>query len=215
MTIGTFDKTYSLIFAISLFAGVVFHAGISCAQEEQMGITVSAPPGPVSIPGESLRVRTVWIVPVFFGGLVAVILSGGVILMKKRRIRQPVPQTNRPAVDLKEKSAPPSDGLKKPVNIPSPVRTTPQPPSAQPLPKAPPERPPLPHPVPQQPVKNPPPSSQVQVDSKPPVDLPLPELKPASPAPPPAEASQRLNPEEDVLFKHLDLLKQLKNKENK
>jgi hypothetical protein len=211
-------QIFSRISAVILFAGLVFLGGKVWAQEEQMGITVSQTPKPGWKPEEDRDAKTFPVMPVAAGILGVAVLSGGAILLiGKHKKKQPVVNTEPPEKP-KEKPVPLS------VVEALPVSRIPQ----TPLPVSPEIRP-LPSPAPTPRVESSP-APQVRKDSPPPVvrlqpepapePVEVPVVKP-SPVNPEKEISrrsveaQRPASGEDILFKHLDLLNQLKNKENK
>jgi len=223
---GSLNKAGTLIFAVALFAGVFLLAGPAGAQEEDMGITVSCAPEQGRNPDAAVG-RAVWI-PFTAGGVaVLAVLSGGIFLMRRKAAGNKISGSEEPA----DKSCPAES---KPQPAPSPAAVVQPPPVAartqlqfvQPTPPPirqvfPESRPPIaekPVPVlqPETPREPVPPVNPVSstvsapVVKAPAVVVPVPKPE-AEHAPNPQE---RNNDEEDMLFKHLDLLKQLRNKES-
>jgi hypothetical protein len=219
---GSLNKAGTLIFAVALFAGVFLLAGPAGAQEEDMGITVSCAPEQGRNP-DAATGRSSWI-PFAVGGVA--ILAGG-IFMVRRKAGNKISGAQEPASKSRlEESKPQPAPSPAAVVQPPPVaartqlqfvRPTP-PPIRQVFPES---RPPIaekPAPVlqPETPREPVPPVSpvistvSVPVVKAPAVVVPVPKPE-AEHAPNPQE---RNNDEEDMLFKHLDLLKQLRNKES-
>lgn len=196
--------------------------------EDQMGITVSSTPEPGWTPDSDRPAKTSPQAPLgmIIGGVAALLLiAGGFLIVRKAGKKQGKPQEKEP-VDKVSRPAKPveippvavakqpgpalrTEPMKKP--LPDPVvrrvaAESPAPPSKAPTvvaesPRIPVQPPQPPAPAPE-PVKTPAPKAPEPVPE--PVKAPAP--KAPEPAAPPAE--------DDLLFKHLDLLKRLKNKEN-
>jgi uncharacterized protein YraI len=179
---------------------------------EQMGLTVSIAPEKDLKEEKSspsgLRVIT---------GLVIAGFAAGAFLFMKRKPAKPAspadwktpasPPPVAPAPKPAPEPAPAPKPAPEPAPAPKPVAPVPKPAAPVPIPA------PAPKPVKPAPAPEPKPVTPAPVPQPAPEPAPAPAVPPASKpvVSPPAASGSR---DDDVLFKHLDLLKQLKNKEN-
>lgn len=221
-----FSHPSDRMFIVALLAGLWIALSVPAA-EEDMGITVSrtAPAAAEAAPQKTAPAsgRTVWIV-LAAGGVA--LLSGLALLKakksKNRATETPVVKTPEPAPQPAKKpqpapALPPQPPAAKPVvqpapaakPQPAPAAPKPQPPPA-PAPKIPTPPPaPQPAPAPVPPVKQPEPAPELPRVA--PVAAKPVEVKPPAPAVEKPVESKPPEDDDDLLFKHLNLLKNLRD----